>query len=126
MRPPSWVRCNYALIMILILGGKSSGKLDYIKNELGYAESCISQDPTDEKQVMYGLERYLRTEKSVSMEQLCKKRIVSCDEVGSGVVPVSEEEREYRERVGRACCEIAKHADRVIRMVCGIPQIIKG
>lgn len=47
------------------------------------------------------------------------------DEIGSGVVPLDETEREYREIYGRIMCELTKCATRVTRIVCGVFQVIK-
>lgn len=47
------------------------------------------------------------------------------NEIGYGIVPIDALEREYRERTGRICCELAKRADKVFRIVCGIPNRIK-
>lgn len=52
--------------------------------------------------------------------------IVCCDEVGCGVVPIDAAERVWREAVGRLCCALAQQADVVERVVCGLPQRIKG
>lgn len=53
-------------------------------------------------------------------------KTVVCDELGCGIVPVDAFEREWRENVGRLCCDIAAQADRVYRVCCGIGQCIKG
>ena len=47
------------------------------------------------------------------------------DEVGSGVVPMDPFEKKYRDAVGKAYCEIAKYADTVERIFCGLGQRIK-
>lgn len=51
--------------------------------------------------------------------------IFICDEVGNGIVPIEKSERDYRECVGRVLCVLAKEADRVERVHCGIGQVIK-
>lgn len=51
--------------------------------------------------------------------------VIVCNELGYGVVPVEKFEREYRETVGRICCDLAEAADEVIRVVCGICTVIK-
>ncbi len=51
--------------------------------------------------------------------------IIISDEIGCGVVPVSKEERQIREETGRLLCEISAQADRVYRIICGIPTQIK-
>lgn len=60
--------------------------------------------------------------------EICEKRpdaVIVADEVGSGVVPISAENRAYREAVGRALCVIAQFSERVTRVVCGIGVRIK-
>ena len=52
--------------------------------------------------------------------------IVIMDEIGSGIIPLEKSERLWREQTGRAGCRIAGYADTVIRLCCGIPEIIKG
>lgn len=51
--------------------------------------------------------------------------MIVANEVGSGVVPVSAQERAFREAVGRALCVIAQEACEVTRVVCGIGVRIK-
>ena len=51
--------------------------------------------------------------------------IIICDEVGNGIVPVDQFERTYREQVGRILIEVAKKAERVERVTCGLGQRIK-
>lgn len=102
--------------MILVVGGIASGKRTYVQS-LGYSDA----------QVVYGLENTLR-KGSLSqneLQRLMQKEVVVCCEVGQGVVPIDAREREWRERVGRTCCTLAQHACKVVRMVCGIPVILK-
>ena len=51
--------------------------------------------------------------------------VIISDEIGNGIVPIDKKERECRERTGRILVEIAKMADEVVRVVCGIEQKIK-
>ena len=51
---------------------------------------------------------------------------IVCDEVGNGIVPIEPFEREWRETVGRTLIILAKQAQTVTRVVCGLPQIIKN
>lgn len=53
-------------------------------------------------------------------------KIVVCDEVGSGIVPLDPQERAWREAVGRLCCAVADEADLVVRVWAGMPQVLKG
>lgn len=52
--------------------------------------------------------------------------VLICDEVGGGIVPVEKADRDYRECVGRALCELAKTADTVERVHCGIGHTVKS
>ena len=52
-------------------------------------------------------------------------QLLISDEIGYGLVPIDDFEREYREFHGRVMTELAERADRVERVVCGIPQRIK-
>lgn len=51
--------------------------------------------------------------------------VIISDEIGNGIVPLLEEEREYRERTGRILIRLAKEAEEVDRVLCGIGQRIK-
>lgn len=55
----------------------------------------------------------------------CPDCIIISDEVGNGIVPANAFEREYRERTGRILVELAKKAEEVERVICGIGQKIK-
>lgn len=52
--------------------------------------------------------------------------VITLDEVGCGVVPVDPAQRAWREQVGRLCCRLAKRAERVERIFCGLPMTLKG
>ena len=52
-------------------------------------------------------------------------QLLISDEIGYGLVPIDDFEREYREFHGRVMTELAEQADCVERIVCGIPQRIK-
>lgn len=50
--------------------------------------------------------------------------IIISDEVGSGIVPIKPDMREYRECVGRILCTLAARAKHMERIICGIGQVI--
>jgi dipeptidase D len=54
------------------------------------------------------------------------RAVVVCREVGCGVVPVEPAQRTRREAVGRLCCRLAARAERVERIFCGLPMVLKG
>ena len=113
--------------MIFIIGGHASGKLEYVINELNYNEEDIAIAELDEKPVLANLHDLVRNEKPLNelLDRLLNKEVITCDEVGCGVIPLDKKDRDYRETVGRICIELAKHADKVVRIYSGIPTVIK-
>ncbi|MCX7816140.1 MAG: bifunctional adenosylcobinamide kinase/adenosylcobinamide-phosphate guanylyltransferase [Syntrophales bacterium] len=69
------------------------------------------------------------SEKCHSLSTTAKKRtgdvIFVTNEVGMGIVPENEIARRFRDLTGRCNQVVAKTADHVILMVCGIPTTIK-
>lgn len=51
--------------------------------------------------------------------------IVICDELGNGIVPIKKQERIWREQTGRLMIELAKQAERVEHILCGLGQRLK-
>ena len=116
--------------MILIVGGMSSGRKTYVRS-LGYGDESFSQDPYSPAPVIYGVEKYvldhIDSEDIAELaDVLARKDVVICQEVGMGVIPVEYESRMLREKVGGLCTLLGNRADRIVRVVCGIPTVIKG
>lgn len=63
---------------------------------------------------------------SLLAEELGRMDVVIATEVGGGVVPVDPEERAAREAAGRLNCLLARRAETVVRVFCGIPLVLKG
>lgn len=105
----------------------ASGKRSYVRS-LGFAEHDIADGVLDGCPVVGNAHR-LAADYAGTMDELAdklsEKAVVICNEVGCGLVPVQAEQREQRERAGRLCALLAARADSVVRMVCGIPQLIK-
>ncbi len=51
--------------------------------------------------------------------------ILICDELGNGIVPLEKMDRIWREQTGRLTVELAKQAERVERILCGLGQRLK-
>ena len=113
--------------MMLVVGGIASGKRTYLYS-LGYGDAQMSRDVRDDAPVLIGLEELLRDGPldEDTFRTVCAKEVVTCREVGLGVVPLDAGERAWRETVGQTCEQLAERAERVIRMVCGIPLVLKG
>ena len=114
--------------MILVIGARASGKRAYVES-LGYAPADIADGVLDDSPVLYNLQDITMADPEGApelLEGLLKKEVVVCDEVGSGVIPLEKARRLGREATGRLCCQLAKEAAQVVRLVAGIPTVIKG
>lgn len=126
--------------MLLVTGGAYQGKLDYAlditglgKNSVIDGEYCGFEDVFN-CEVIYRFHELVRRllENEEDVEKFVKKlieenpeAIIIVNEVGSGVIPLEPFDRKFRETVGRASCMIAKNANEVHRVVCGMGVKIK-
>ena len=128
--------------MVLIIGGAYQGKLDYAKNEYELTDEDVftcDENSTavgfDEK-VIDHFERYILAlikagqvpERAVGMQIRAgryKNKIIICDDISQGLVPMDKTERAWREGVGRTMVKVSEQADKVVRLFCGIPEILK-
>ena len=53
------------------------------------------------------------------------EKILICEDISCGVVPMDAEAREWREAVGRMNAVLAAQADTVTRIFCGLPLELK-
>lgn len=127
--------------MIVIVGGVASGKRTFARS-LGFSADDMADAVLDKRPVIYNLQdlvsRTLATagENVLQLgafdvtkdlfEELRGKGCIICCEVGSGVVPADRAGRVARERTGRLVNQLAAEAALVVRMVCGLPLILKG
>lgn len=98
--------------MILIIGGRGAGKREFAQKTLG----CAPEKTLPNLQVREPLP---------SLEELLGYEAVICDEVGCGVVPLERRDRERREAIGRLCCQLAREAQAVYRLQCGLAMRLK-
>lgn len=113
--------------MTLIIGGAGQGKLAYALEKTGYGMEQVASTPEEArtKPIFAGLEQWPELDEDALLAAN-PEIILICDEVGCGVVPVDPEQRARREQVGRLCCRLAKRAERVERIFCGLPMVLKG
>ncbi len=132
----------------LYIGGRGQGKLSCVMQRHPELREQDVYNCTDEMNfggypypVLYRLQELFRMQ-SLTMdtaqayEQLTQnildylaahpQTIVIADEVGAGVIPAEPSEIHFREAAGRALCQIAERASGVTRLICGIPQQLKG
>lgn len=105
--------------MIFITGARYSGKREFALESLHLTEADLTACEVQE------LVRECEDVDSV-FESLRNEKVVIASEVGCGVVPLDKGERLYRERAGELSQRLANEADTVVRIVCGLPQVIKG
>lgn len=114
--------------MILIIGGEGSGKRTFA-GTLGYGKASIADGVLDERSGICHVERLVFRDPGcveALLPVLARKDVVICNESGSGVIPADPEETAGREAVGRLCILLAQQAGCVVRMVSGLPQVLKG
>ena len=120
--------------MRLITGGFSQGKVRYAQKKYDISDSEIvdaavaSRQKMEEAELVYNLQEFIRENHNGCVCELPAFRedaVIICDEVGCGVIPLSSEEREFREAVGRICCQLAEQAESVELVRCGIARRIK-
>lgn len=114
--------------MLLIVGGEGSGKRTFART-LGYTDDNMADAVLDGNPVIFHLEQMVFADPECTDEllpALSGKEVIICNEVGSGVIPANRAERAGREATGRLCVLLAQRADCVVRMVSGLPMVIKG
>ena len=121
--------------MIAVTGGIASGKKTFLES-CGIDLTCVFDAREPQKSMVsladatavFHVEELVREGELANsvFEQLLSKQVLTCTEVGSGVIPLTWDDRQFRERAGSLSSSLAKEADCVVRMVCGIPVVLKG
>ena len=107
--------------MIFVTGPLFAGKREYIRKALGLREEELAARAVwDVQELAHGADL------AALAEALAQKEIVIATELGGGLIPVEKQAREKREAAGRLACLLAARADTVIRVCCGLPQLLKG
>lgn len=120
--------------MIFVTGPLFAGKREYIRNTLEMDEASFADNAVWDVQELVlppedsggGSVTTDLSALTALADSLARKEVVIATEVGGGVVPVDPKERAAREAAGRLACLLAARADVVIRVCCGLPQVLKG
>lgn len=107
--------------MIFVTGPLFAGKRAYIQTALGWDEETLARRAVWDVQ-----ERAEADDLPGLADALARYEVVIATEVGGGVVPMDPVQREQRERAGRLACLLAQRAETVVRVCCGLPQLLKG
>lgn len=122
--------------MILIVGGAYQGKEAFAKTTFPNVEwingaECEMEEVFSAQGILY-FHEYIKRAMiegrdllDLAERLLKEEKVIVTDEIGYGIVPMNAFEREYREKTGRICTELAAGASKVYRVICGIGTVIK-
>ena len=124
--------------MHLIIGGAYAGKLDVAREHYDLTPEeifdCREGSPDFSRRCIRHLEDFTiacvrRDEDPVAYFQGHRDQwqdsVLICRDISGGVVPMSREDRRWREATGHLCQYLSKEADRVSRVFCGLEQRLK-
>lgn len=121
--------------MILIFGGAYNGKKEFAISKFNLKQDdiffCNDESLCFDKKAICGL--HVFTKKCVLNNidslrvikdniELLKDKIIICDEIGSGIVPMAKEDRMWREENGRVLQYLCKEAHEVYRVFFGLNE----
>lgn len=126
--------------MYLITGGAYQGKSNYAVSVFKFDNNSIVDGKTVNfeeinkylciKNFHILVRRMMKDGKTteeikIIVDSLNENTVIITDEIGNGIIPVDQFERDWREQTGRICCYIASQSRKVVRLTGGIPVIIK-
>ena len=125
--------------MVLVFGGAYNGKSEFVKEKFNITEDdmfyCKGDKIDFSKKVICGFHKFtydnvLKNINSLDYIKdninLFEDKIIICDEISSGIVPLKKEDRIWREETGKCLQYLYKKSSVIYRVFCGIPTIIKG
>ncbi len=112
--------------MIFVTGGYGAGKRQFVMDTFKFNQNDFTKDIDDLNcGVIYNLHEINILDFDITLEKLLTKKIIICNELGCGVVPIDKELRNKRDLVGKLCIQLASKADEVYRVYAGIGVKIK-
>jgi len=124
--------------VILIFGGAYNGKLEFVKEKYQLSNDdiffCTNQTLQFNKKVLCGLHIFTRAcvlnninslEIVESNITFLKDKIIICDEINSGIVPIEKADRVWREETGRVLQFLTRQSLSVHRIFFGLEEKIK-
>ena len=115
--------------MDLILGGAYQGKLTWAAAQYGLREGDVcdlAREPVRPARCYTHLEALTKRDEAPErwLPRL-ENSVVISREIGCGVVPMEAFERQWRERHGTFLQQLARKAERVTRVFCGLTEELK-
>ena len=125
--------------MIFIFGGAYQVKTDFAKEKYNLSNSDVhffgdETEFTVPKKCLNGYHLIVLSQLRAGIDPLkhladniylLKYKIIICDDISSGIVPMGEENRKWREAAGRCAGLLSRNANEVWRVFCGIGTKIK-
>ena len=126
--------------MILIIGGSYQGKLDFARKRYGLTDDDIQfcDETTDaldfSRRCIAYIDRFALNRVRAGAEPAealgadpgaYRDAIYIANDISGGIVPMDPSLRAWREACGRMNLKLAREADEVWRLFCGIPQCVK-
>ena len=122
--------------MVLIIGGAYQGKTEYAKKTYSLQDAdiftCENTGIDPNARAIRHLERFALACVRAGKEPAevlnaidLSDKILICEDISCGVVPMDAVELEWREAVGRMNAMLAAKAERVTRLFCGLPLELK-
>lgn len=120
--------------MIFIIGGAWQGKGDFAREAFGLEDEdfflCQGPEIDFSRRCIANLEEFVRENPDPigyfeAHRASWQDSILICRDMFCGVVPMGADIRDWRQRCGRFCQYLAREADRVSRIFCGLEQRLK-
>lgn len=124
--------------MILVFGGAYNGKLDFVKDKFKITREeiffCKDENLNYDKKVICGLHIFIRAcvENKINSLEILKNnvnylmdKIIICDEINSGIVPIEKIDRVWREETGRGMQFLSQNSNSIYRIFFGIEEKFK-
>lgn len=118
--------------MLFVTGPLHAGKRSFVRAALGWDDAALAARGVWDVQDLAAARCADAAGASCDAalaalaDELAAREVVVATEVGCGVVPLDAGERAAREAAGRLSCLLAARADTVVRVCCGLPQVLKG
>ena len=124
--------------MKLVFGGAYNGKLRFVKDKYNISDDeiyfCSDHNLEYNKKVICGLHVFTKECILKDLDSLeilknnlnaLKDKIIICDEITSGIVPIEKLDRAWREETGRALQFLANNSCFVYRVFFGLSDELK-
>ncbi|WP_317366794.1 bifunctional adenosylcobinamide kinase/adenosylcobinamide-phosphate guanylyltransferase [uncultured Tyzzerella sp.] len=126
--------------MILIIGGAYQGKLDFAREkfDIKYDDVffCSQEDIRIDfnRKIIANIDKFIFAMIKNNKDPIFyikanidkfKDKIITCEDISCGIVPIDYEMRIFRENIGHCLSIISKNSDKVVRLFCGIPMELK-